>query len=292
MKALMLVLSIILVSQTALTAEKKISKYKREPEVCFPLSDEKYPVGLKSMSGISQYDFNKISENVQKQMSSEVKKILGKELIIEKLWEDSTVDAYATRDDVNNAVIVVHGGLARHPQMTKDAFLLILCHEVGHHLGGAPKIPRGNSGLRSWSSAEGQADYFATTKCLPHFLKTDNEYKDLESEIDPTLFKTALSKCRDNNCARIALVGLQASYVFASMVAGTPEPKLNLNDSTKVSKTLFNHPSPQCRLDTFLAGANCDSSQDVPFDSADPKIGACMKESGERPACWFSKQNF
>lgn len=291
MKALMIVLSLLINAQAANT-EKKVSKYKREPETCFPQSLVKYPVGLKNMNGISQHDFNEISNNVQKQMAPEVKKILGKELIIEKIWDDSTVDAYATRDDTNNPVIVVNGGLARHPQMTKDAFLLILCHEVGHHLGGAPKIPRGNSGLRSWSSAEGQADYFATTKCLPHFLKSDNEYKEFENEIDPTLFKTALSKCRDNNCARIALVGLQASNVFASMVAGTPEPKLNLNDSTKVSKTIFNHPSPQCRLDTFLAGANCDSAQDVPFDSADPKIGACMKESGERPACWFSKQNF
>jgi Zn-dependent protease with chaperone function len=52
------------------------------------------------------------------------------------------------------------GGLARDPLVTKDGFSAVICHEIGHHIAGAPR-----KGF-SWASNEGQADYFATTKCL------------------------------------------------------------------------------------------------------------------------------
>lgn len=269
-----------------------VSRYKREPESCFPISTLKYEAGNKSFSGLSQDEFNQVIDNAFSVMAPEIKKGLNKTLIIEKRWSDATVDAYATRDDDNNPVIVMNGGLARHPQMTKDAFLLLICHELGHHLGGAPKILRGNSGLRGWSSAEGQADYFATSKCLPQFFKSGIDIKSFDIDMDPGNYKIALSKCRDNACARGTLAGLAVSNVFASLVAGTPEPKLTANDSTKVSKTFYNHPNPQCRLDTYLSGANCDLGLEVPFDAVDPKVGACVKDNGARPACWFQAKDF
>ncbi len=267
--------------------------YKREPESCFPLSSQKYEAGVKSFGqGLTQDDFNQLIESAQSILEPEVKKLLGKKLIFDKRWQDGTVDAFATRDDANNAVVVMNGGLARHPLMTKDAFLLLICHEVGHHLGGAPKILRGNSGLRGWSSAEGQADYYATSKCLPLFFKNGVENKAFDAEIDAANYKTALSKCRDNACARITLAGLATSKVFASLVNGTPEPKITVSDPTKVSKTVYNHANPQCRLDTYMSGANCDQGPDVPFDSIDAKVGACVKEAGARPNCWFTEKAY
>jgi hypothetical protein len=268
-----------------LTAAAEAVTYKREAGSCFPLSSTSYAAGNKSMGGLSELDYNQILDKVQIVMGPEIKKNLGKNLIIDRKWADPTVDAFATRDDANNPVIVMNGGLARHPQMTKDGFLLLVCHELGHHLGGAPKILRGNSGLRGWSSAEGQADYFATSKCLPQFFQAGVENKNFD-------LKQALSKCRDNICARIVLSGLAVSQVFASLVNGTPAPSLLYNDPTKVEKTLYNHPNPQCRLDTYLSGANCDAGIEIPFDLNDPKIGACVKDQGSRPMCWFQEKDF
>lgn len=268
------------------------ANYKRDDATCFPLSKIKYEAGVKSASGLSEYDFNQTIDRVHALMSLEIKRRMNKELIFERKWADGTVDAFATRDDINNPVIVVHGGLARHPEMTKDGFALILCHEVGHHLGGAPKIFRGTSGLRGWSSAEGQADYFATTKCLPIIFQNYPDTKSYEIDSDATELSAAMNKCRDTACTRTVLAGLAVSKVFASMVKGTPDPSLLLNDPTKVSVTLYKHPNPQCRLDTYLSGANCDIGIDVPFDIVDPKVGACVKDQGYRPACWFSEDEF
>lgn len=40
--------------------------------------------------------------------------------------------------------------------MTRDGLALVICHELGHHFGGAPKstVP-----LKKWNSYKGQVDY-------------------------------------------------------------------------------------------------------------------------------------
>lgn len=268
-------------------------EYVREEGGCFPLSTVKYHAGLKSFNnGLSEAEFNQIIDNAVNVLKPEIKRRLNKQLIVEKRWNDDTVDAFATRDDNNNPVVVMNGGLARHPLMTTDAFLLLICHEMGHHLGGAPKILRGNSGLRSWSSAEGQADYYATSKCLPLFYKSGINIKAFDTEEDTANYRLAITKCRDNSCAKITMAGFAVSNLFASLVDGTPRPKLSTTDVTKVSKTIYKHANPQCRLDTYFSGATCEIGPEVPFDAVDPKVGACDKDAGARPACWFKESDF
>lgn len=262
-------------------------------EGCFPPSSLRFSTQNKSLDGISEIEFNQLLERVQLMMGPEIKKNLNKKLIIAGQWSDSSVDAHATRDENNNPIVMLNGGLARHPLITRDGILLVACHEIGHHLGGAPKSFRGTSTLRGWSSAEGQADYFATTKCLPRVFSDGLDIKSIDSEIDNVNLKSALLKCRDDVCARIALAGLSVSKIFASLKAGTPEPKILRNDLTVISKTIHSHPNPQCRLDTYLSGANCDVSIDIPFDNNDPKPGSCPNGAkGARPLCWFSEGDF
>lgn len=68
--------------------------------------------------------------------------------------------------------------------MTPDAYLSVICHEIGHHFDGFPKQIGS-----SWSSFEGQADYFSTLKCMKEVLKRDPENEavalalDLPSEV-------------------------------------------------------------------------------------------------------------
>ena len=127
---------------------------------------------------------------------------------------------------------------------------------------------------------------------MPLFYKAGVDTKIFDTDEDASEYKLALSKCRDDACAKTTLAGLAVSKFFASLVPGNTEPGLNTVDRTKVSKTIYNHPNPQCRLDTYLSGANCDLGIELPFDVKDPKIGACTQDRGARPACWFQESNF
>jgi hypothetical protein len=260
---------------------------------CFPKSEMKFYKENKSIDGISEAEFIQLSSRVEKTMGPLIKENTGKKLIINPRWSDATVDASATRDESLNPVVNINGGLARHPQMTRDGLLLLLCHEVGHHLGGAPKSFRGNTTVRGWSSAEGEADYFASTKCLPRVFSDGLETKSLDLEIDTINLKDAFQKCKDDTCTRIILAGKAVSDVFASIKKGSNIPNILGNDVTVVDKTYYLHPNPQCRLDTYVAGARCEVGMEVLFDNNDPRVGACaMNSVGARPACWYREQDF
>ena len=257
-------------------------------DTCFPKTNLKISKNLKSTGGLNEFEFNQLIERVRKNLEPVIYKQTKKKVFFEKKWDDDEINAHATRDDDDNLIVMMTGGLARHPLMTKDAFMLIVCHEIGHFLGGAPKQLRGNTNLRSWSSVEGQADYYATTKCLPIVFQDKTETKVLDFSVGPEIKKKAYTRCDNELCARIVIAGLQISELFASLKEGTKKPDLLSIDQTLVDKTLMKHPSPQCRLDTFVMGANCDAPWDEAFNDYDPKVGACLfANKNARPLCWY-----
>jgi hypothetical protein len=77
-----------------------------------------------------------------------------------------TVDSLSQRVNAdinvkgNEIVIQIMGGMLMHPEMKPEVLQLLLCHELGHFLGGAPLKSR-----KGWSSTEGQADYFSGLYC-------------------------------------------------------------------------------------------------------------------------------
>jgi hypothetical protein len=110
----------------------------------------------------------------------------------------------------------MYGGLARYPGMTEMGFQIVLCHEIGHHLGGQPTYNQG----RDWASVEGQSDYWATLSCM----------------------KT------------LGLDSMAGSLVTASVLArlsGDRTPSRSTRDTSKVRTTYEGHPRAQCRLDTM-----------------------------------------
>jgi hypothetical protein len=202
-------------------------------------------------------------------MSEVVKKQMKKKLIIKLDWDNPRVNASATRDDANNAVLIILGGMARHPQLSPDGLYGILCHELGHHLAGSPKKRRGRSTKLSWSSAEGQADYFSTTSCLPRLFKRPNYSVNPSSYTDSKEVSYALDLCEGKEeCARINLTGLSMARVFASLKDYGEFPRLDTKDFNEAWETDLGHPGPQCRLDTYKAGVfNLD-----------------------RPRCWYKEE--
>jgi hypothetical protein len=119
--------------------------------------------------------------------------------------------------------IVVWGGMISHPKMTAQTFYLLLCHELGHFLGGPPLKSR-----TGWSSTEGQSDYYSTISCV----------KDLG--LDEGQFINA---------------ALALTSIYAEVTKQAP-PRLDACDESVATRTNYGYPTIQCRLDTLLAGWN------------------------------------
>lgn len=249
----------------------------------FPYNEEKIAKDEKAWHGLEEKQFSDLTVQFHRLYQE---KFPGKVLSIQAMWDRPEVRAYSTFDDDDNPQIVIYGGLARHSLMNEDSMALIICHELGHFLGGAPRKFRGHSNLLSWASAEGQADYYATSKCLKSFF---SYHKPLEAIADPWLIPApeVSSICSDFYCQRILTASLNVSKIYALANAQDPEQiSLYKKDQSKVEVTVLTHPNPQCRLDTYVAGLLCPIPYNQDFDEHDPSIGPCSKDYA-RPLCWY-----
>ena len=252
------------------------------------------PVGLKGEGGITEEDFNSILDRIES-LYEPVLDEMGKTLEVVRKWDDGTVNAYAQQMG-NVWRISMFGGLARHDTITKDAFALVACHELGHHLGGAPK--KASWWGTAWASNEGQSDFYGNSKCLRNFMKEDNNVQIVaEMEIDDF----AKEKCNniftnENDvamCMRGAMAGLSLGNLFRALRRLDTPLKFTTPDPARVTTTNHNHPAPQCRLDTYFAGSICDKEFTDDVSNSDPNVGFCNRvdgydvQNGARPLCWF-----
>jgi hypothetical protein len=171
---------------------------------------------------------------------------------------------------------------------------MVLCHEIGHHLGGAPKY----SWFNGWASNEGQSDYFASLKCMRKVFKTqDNLDFVAEHAADINPFYT--TKCHDMYktaeeqalCVRTGMAGQGLANLFGALgKSGAPIP--DTPDRNEVGQTNDRHPAAQCRLDTYIQGALCDIDHNTDLSQSDAKVGACNRSdsyaTGIRPLCWYA----
>jgi hypothetical protein len=248
------------------------------------------PVDSFRTSGISEEQFNLVISKIET-IYAPIVSSLGGSLRIARKWEDGTVNANATRMGLTWHVNM-YGGLARHEAITEDGFALVLCHELGHHIGGAPKVL---NFISKWASNEGQADYFSSLKCLRKvFLNDDNE-SIVQNTKAPAILVDACKKNHQNKddqfiCIRTGLAGQSVSNLFAAM-RNQPEAKFETPDSTIVSMTNDRHPNYQCRLDTYFQGALCGADFNEDVSQKDEVQGTCHQELGHqlglRPKCWF-----
>lgn len=147
-------------------------------------------------------------------------KLDGQKLTVVLEVQDPKVNAELTKKD-NELTIKVWGGMLKHQLINEETLLLLLCHEIGHFLGGPPTKAKGG-----WSSTEGQADYFSSLRCA----------RDVGLD-EVSFYESAINLTR-----------IYASVTFS------PEPRLEQCDTTIVVRTNFGYPSVQCRLDTLIAG--------------------------------------
>ncbi len=251
------------------------------------------PAGLKAVGkGVSELQFNNVIDRLTLIYSPIVKK-KGGNLIVVKNWQDGTVNAYAHREG-KNWYVSMFGGLARHPDIDQDAFATVVCHELGHQIGGAPKKVDPKAGS-IWASNEGQADYFATLKCLRNLFKADRNSEIVKKlKVDPRLKSACQSQFHSEEeiaiCIRTSVAGLKLGNFFKTLSGGKTAVSISTPDKKIVAITYDSHPDSQCRVDTYFQGSLCDKSLSEDVSNSDENIGTCTKRNGDnigiRPRCW------
>ncbi len=293
------------------------SSHYLEASNCFTDIDMRIPVRHSLLEegdplvGISQEEFMLVLSEIET-VYTPVFQALGKSFTVNKLWASEKVNALA-RQRGDNWDIDIHGGLGRHEYSTLDSLRAVVCHEIGHHLGGAPKM---SNRWVSWASSEGQSDYFAASKCMSKLILEGQqgglkvaspdlsiyEAKELAlvnekcaqsfpQEEGPSSDEQEIRDTAFSSCKRAALAGLSFGRLQGSARSSEQYISLATPDETVVVKTGDEHPKAQCRADTYFAGSLCNLDFNLELSNTDANIGTCNRAEGfnygVRPLCWF-----
>ena len=232
---------------------------------------------------------------------------LRKPLGVTRDWKSDSLDALA-RDEGDSYYLYISGGLLRSRNLTEDAFVLLVCHEMGHLAGGGPLF--GDFVLlKSNLSIEGQADYWAASKCFRTFYKGENNVqfvkdfvkKNSENYFLKDIIPISLKKCQTHwktrkdvaLCRRTIFAGRSFSEAIR-LLSNKVRFYVNITTPSKLTpeKTYPLHPAAQCRFDTIVAAALCTipPSEKVSFQNIEDGVCSQKKNHIEsaRPRCWFN----
>lgn len=213
------------------------------PKTLYPPSEIDHSVLSRWNNGYGEKRFFYVLEKLN-EVYGPVIGDLGGELVLHTDWTDGAVNMWAERWG-DRYILEIPGGFARYHLINEEAFLLTICHELGHLLGGPPQ-----TGV---ISLEGQSDYFSTGECSRKLFEAVlPQTKKQPSPQELEFCKGAVGESSDV-CHRHTAGMLSVTSWFAE-IAGLAPPRLDTPDSSQVSKTLEAHPKPQCRLDTLVAG--------------------------------------
>lgn len=291
----------------------------RKPCSFFPPNNLRFPI--RPNGQMNEMTFNKILQALQQVYAPLVARAGHPPLVMFSQWKNDEVNAFAQICNQPEllgtpgypeecrrmlpvvgqntlrplSIVVLYGGLARHPLMTPEGLILVGCHELGHHIGGFPRYEAN----KDWAATEGQSDYFATTKCARKVFAAlgQNEQWAAHAQV-PFEIRTQCNASFPNSpeqsaiCMRSAAGGLSLARVLGSGRGQDPRSiDFRFASKTVVPVTFESHPEAQCRLDTYFAGAICQVSENEPFSLTDARPGAChesrLQNRGARPRCWF-----
>ena len=265
---------------------------------------------IQSEQGLDEETFHQVLDYAEAKYKPIIKSF-GATLRVNRYWSNGTVNASANQSG-NVWHLNMYGGLARRSEVTADGFALVVCHELGHHLGGVVFY----AGRLAWAASEGQSDYFATVSCARELwgsqpvINATYEAILLDfsgGEAVKEQCDKSFERVRDQHiCYRSAVAGKSLGGLLAAL-GRQAVPQFDTPDNTKVRVTSRRHPKGQCRLDTYVAGAFCNVAWDknlIPGKNAEDRNGlrafmkaepyAChsgLRETGHRPHCWFAPKD-
>jgi len=211
---------------------------------------------------------------------------LGLNLTLHGDWKSTTVNAYCSRegDDVD---ISLFGGLARQKSMTTAGLAIVVCHEIGHALGGRPFYSGDGN---SWAAVEGQSDYFATAACARKMFDPSSPLRFWGRDLmrrNPSKDKSQ-AECGSGSSGEICRLSMAGGLSLGSVLAELGNEKVPSYDTPSkvvVKKTMETHPPAQCRLDSYKVGALCNKNWEdsiIPSTKAEENTVSCSK-----PKCWY-----
>ncbi len=280
----------ILASLAAAVMVAGVAAYQPAVTVCrgfLPENDLNIAVGSREDRGINQDEFNSVLDSVEKIYAPIVAE-RGATLVINRKWENTTVNASAQQLG-KKWIINMYGGLARHASITQDGFALVVCHEMAHHLGGAPK-------MSGWATIEGQADYAGNLKCLRQVFANDSSAGFTRPPADDpvaveTCDKAFSSQADKTVCLRGVMAGKSVTALFKQLHNDSKDAQLDTPDPTVVNTMQSSHPKTQCRLDTYFQGSQCVKPVSENVSDTDLFAGTCNLKTGQssglRPRCWY-----
>lgn len=222
------------------------------------------PVGSSLAGKLTEKDFTDITQNFLALFSAQAYNEANVGINPDFNWQ-SAILMGGSRLDLDSKLfyIYLHGGLARMPGNNKLSSAFVLCHELGHLLGGEPKQIQVLHG--EWASCEGQADDWSTRVCLKKWLTEQ-----------PALFaneqvaKDSIVRCKGQANEKLCQQMMSAGFIFfessTKWMKETNLPSLLIEDQNIVETTDLNYPNTQCRVDTVAHAA----------------LGL------PRPKCWFN----
>jgi hypothetical protein len=229
-------------------------------------------------TGISEQEFDEVLDGIE-QIYTPIFESFGATLVVNRFYSDKTVNAYAEQAG-SRWIVSFFGGLARRPEITKEGFALVACHEIGHHIAGYP-FYKGE-----WASNEGNSDFYSTAACARMIFGDSSPCSFLPEQNEQAQANCALSYGEDNTiCQRSLAGGLSLGKLLAAL-NNERVPSYSTPDKTIVKTTMDSHPKAQCRVDTYRLGAICTKEWN---NSIMPKSSAEMRQNScaERPKCWF-----
>lgn len=255
----------------------------------------------KSATGVTEAKFRAIVSDMQK-LYAPIVAAHGGVLTINPNWADSTVNAYATQNG-SDWHVEMFGGLARRPEITEDGFRMVVCHELGHHLGGFAFY-----GPYDWAAVEGQADYFANQVCAKKVFGVPDTVLGLVK------YKAAIPKKMADKCDDVYYSQMDRAVCYRSFAGGQSlanllarmsmerQPSIDTPSTSVVRATYKAHPRAQCRLDTYIAASLCvkkfddavipglnhpDNQDSLGAELEAYKYSCAGSNVGARPRCWF-----
>lgn len=199
--------------------------------------------------------------------------------------------------EIDHLAISLDKGLLETSRLTPDGFRMLICHELGHLFGGAPRKnlplewdgPSAHDGL-SFMTSEGQADYYASLVCFRKMLELETQ--DLPQpdyrRAGPRLRKRCEEEAGFKNselktCLRTGLAGED----FLKLTFEFPISCEKFDNSVAPQLIRDFYPDRQCRLDTIVNGGLCNEGHALVLDFDLMENNSCNQEYALRPTCWF-----
>ncbi len=246
--------------------------------------------------GLTEAQFNAVIDKVVA-VYQPIFQQFGATLNVDRRWTDNTVNASADQPSATNWEVHMYGGLARRPEVTEDGFAMVICHELGHHLGGFPYV-------QDWAANEGQSDMHATGVCADKVFATNLELSARAVTDIPANLKAKCDADRPAGERDICYRSIVAGKALADLLGALGGTPVNYDtpDASVVTTTNNDHPAAQCRLDTYISAALCGhttwdyalipgksmANHNSMAAQAEAYAHSCETGDGARPKCWFA----